>query len=173
MTSESDDLRLQRLTDINYIINMQKKWNNTRKENHSSIENIKVTNNNHQGRNTTEKEIDLIVENLRKLYWEMDILNELYLCSMTCKRLIELILYNLSNLENSLLAKISSLNLHNRELDNHIKRSEKKIYQYHFLQMILDNFKEKQLLETGQEYSKISNDIQLIIDLQKQILKGE
>jgi hypothetical protein len=173
MTSESDDLNLQRLTDINYLTNIQRKWKKTRAENHSSIVNFKEISNNLFAGNTSKKEMELIAENLRNLYWETDIINELFLSSSTCKRLVKSIVNNILIIENGLLTRISSLNLHNEELDKLIKnKTEKSIYEYHFLQMILDNFKEIQLQETGNEFIAIETDIKYIINLQKMVQKG-
>ncbi|WP_246943474.1 hypothetical protein [Bacillus pinisoli] len=167
MTSESDDLKLQRLTDISFSLEYQKKWADKRTKDHNTL---MLTNNN---KNTVTKsdELSAITNNLRNLYLELDIVQELTLASSNGVRLLETIDTNLRYLEDSLLAKLSVLNPDGLTLQNPIGINESLIYKHHFLEMLLQNLKEIQVHEVGHEYELILNDIRGLEEMQK-ILKA-
>ncbi len=170
MTSESDDLKLQRLTDISFGLEYQNKWATKRTKDYNNINNLNVTNNNIS--TVTPNEIKNITNNLTNLYLEIDLLAELKLQSLNGKRLKESIINNLGILEDSLLSKLCSTNQHNLKLDNLMGINERVIYKHHFLGMLLQNLKDNMMLEVGQEYQLIIQDIEQIEDKQNKLKAG-
>jgi hypothetical protein len=165
MTSESDDLKLQRLTDISFSLEYQKKWADKRTKNHKTLmlPNINTV--------TKSNELLAITNNLRNLYLELDIVQELILTSSNGVRLLKTIDTNLRYLEDSLLARLSVLNPNGLLLQKPIGINESLIYKHHFLEMLLQNLKEIQVHEVGHEYELILHDIRGLEE-KKKILKA-